>query len=98
MNPRYYFDPERDMPTINRHPEARHYPSPDEVRAQVSGGQSNVSRFDDEEDDPDRCPTCGRAEDCECQGCGYCDEHGTPWGNEPKAGTKRLKPHQGDAV
>jgi hypothetical protein len=30
------------------------------------------------DDDPIRCPTCGRAEDCCCSGCSACDILGVP--------------------
>lgn len=66
MNNRYYFDQERGLVTIQRSPNAHRYPTVDEVKAWMGSG-SAPSRFDDEE--PERCDTCGRASDCACPGC-----------------------------
>ena len=36
-NTRWYYDPVTRLPTIRRHPKARDYPTPGEVKAMVSG-------------------------------------------------------------
>ena len=62
MSDRCFWDAERGMVTIRKHPDARfeYALSPDEVRKWMATGTRP------EAEEPARCPTCGRAFDCCC--------------------------------
>lgn len=72
MNQRYHFDQERGLTTIRRSADARDYLTPAEVKSWMGSGVMPGTGLADEE--PDRCPTCGRAEQCACPGCEYCGD------------------------
>lgn len=59
MNRRWYDDPVTGLPTIRRHPDARNYPSPDDVKNMVSGRDNEFGA----------CPTCGGP----VETCGHYD-------------------------
>lgn len=67
MNQRWYFDRKRGLVAIRRSPDARDYPTVEEVKAWVTNG--SMSQPFDDGDELDRCPTCGRASECVCPGC-----------------------------
>lgn len=60
---------------IRRSPNARRWPSPDEVKAWMASGVAPTSYED--ELDRERCPSCGRAGECVCPNCEYCVIHGS---------------------
>jgi hypothetical protein len=68
MNPRYSFDKKRGLSMIHHDPAARDVMSPDEVKQWMAGGE----RPDTYDHEPDRCPSCGRSERCECPDCRFC--------------------------
>ncbi len=68
MNGRYHWDNERSLATINRSPNARDYPTPDEVKQWMAGSSVPYT------EEPDRCLSCGRAEQCECVDCRFCTD------------------------
>ena len=69
MNRRYYWDGERGLTVIRRSPDARRYPMVAEVKAWMGSGTAPAPEYE-----PDRCPTCGRTEQCACPGCQYCGD------------------------
>lgn len=81
---RWYHDPLRDdLPTIRRSNRVqRPHPTPEEVKAWMSGG--SLAAPYDVDVDYDRCEGCGRANECVCgPDCPYCDENGVPTGTGP---------------
>lgn len=72
MTKRYYFDVRTGLVTIKRAADARDVPSPEEIKEWMATGAAPVT------EEPDRCPTCGRSEECACGNCSYCDESGVP--------------------
>lgn len=74
MSERCFWDKERGMVMIRRHPEARleYALTPQELRLWAASGTRP------EAIEPARCPTCGRVEDCCCPDCPHCDENGRP--------------------
>lgn len=70
MNRRSYWDDERGMTVINRSPNARRYPTPEEVKGWIATGAMTFQEADD--DELLRCPSCGRAAQCECPDCPFC--------------------------
>ena len=64
----YQWDEERGMAAINPSPEACDTPSPDELKHWQATGEVPYT------EELDRCPGCGRAEECACKDCRYCVE------------------------
>ncbi len=63
---RWYHDPKTGLPTIRPRPDAREYQTPDEVKRMIADERRAVSDDYDDDNDLDRCPTCGGpAELCE---------------------------------
>ncbi len=63
----YRWDDERGMASINRSPDTRDLPTADELKRWLTEGAMPYTQ------EPDRCPACGRAEQCECPDCRFCD-------------------------
>ena len=93
MNARCHWDEERSMTAINAAPYVQPVPTPEEMKEWMgTGKEPNTQQYTD---DRERCPTCGRAWDCECSDCQFCID-GTPrpdlwseadvarWGADPQ--------------
>ncbi len=52
-------DPKTGLPTIRRHPDAREYKTPEEVKQMIAGERMAVGGDGYYDDNDPRCTTCG---------------------------------------